>query len=209
MRRGWLYMLLTVGCALAGCKRDGAAASAAVDGGRTRSAEEAPGNLSAAQLTAYVRYQRAMVEVYDALFRELERLGKNVDGGPSGIPPQVRVVETKALAEEQARQDAGLTEAELAWIEPLVLEVLNARALARSLDAQGQLAELEAMRDQLQGEAREGLEQTLLELREEQAEAARLTAVRAKYGDANVDQVLSQEPALAENYELWLKKISG
>jgi len=160
-------------------------------------------------VTAYVRYQRAMVDVYDALFRELEKLGKNVDGGPSGIPPQVRVVEAKALAEEKARQEAGLSEGELGWIEPLVMDVLNARALARSLDPQGQIAELEAMRDQLTGDAREGLEQTILDLREEQEEAVRLTGVREKYGDANVEQVLRQEAALFENYELWLKKISG
>lgn len=163
-----------------------------------------------AQLGAYARYQRAMVDVYDALFRDLERLGsQRTDGGASGIPPQVRVVEAQALAEERARQEAGLTEAELTALEPLVLDVLNARALVKSLDAHSQLSELEAMRDQLEGDARAGIEQTIEDLKAEQAEAEKLTEVRARHGDANVERVLAHERALSENHELWLSRIAA
>lgn len=184
----------------------GDAGAASADAGAIIEAEPI---LTDDRLLSYIRYQRAMVDVYDSLFRELERLGGRTDGGPEGIPPQVRVVEQKALAEEQARRQAGLTAEEVDWIEPLVLDVLNARGLARSLDATDQLAELAAMRDQLQGEAREGLEQTLQDLRLEQEEALRLSDVRAKYGDENVDAVLRHEKPLMENHQLWLSKITG
>lgn len=212
MRTGWLVGAIIVfgfGCTRAKDGPSGLGHDAGPADGDAGVTTEAQPTLTDDRLLSYIRYQRAMVDVYDSLFRELERLGGRTDGGPEGIPPQVAVVEAKAQAEERARTDAGLTAAEVDWIEPMVLDVLNARGLARSLDATDQLEELTAMRDQLQGEAREGLDQTIQDLRLEQEQALRLSDVREKYGDRNVDAVLRHEQALSENHQLWLSKISG
>ncbi len=206
-------LLLIASTSLCACTR---AAVSAPDAGSSRAQREGDAQRSfplvtLAQLDGYARYQRAMISVYEQLFRDLERAGNGArprDAG-AGVPAAVRVVEARALAEEKARKESGLAEADLAWIEPMVIDVIAARSLAKSLDAQAQISELEAMEGELQGDVKEGIEQTVEELKAQQEEGLHLSEQRAKYGDANVDRVLGREEELTRNYEQWLARMTG
>ncbi len=196
-------------CALAACRSHRPAPPAA-PAPLAGAADASQPLLTAAELDGYVRYQREMIGVYEQLFRDLDRVGSGArDAGPTGIPPAVRIVEVRARAEEEARRRSGLGEDELAWIEPMVLDVVSARALARTLDPQAEVAELKAMRQQVDGELREGLDQTIEDLQRQQDEASRLAEQRHKYGDANVDLVLTREAELTKNHDAWLSRLSG
>jgi hypothetical protein len=178
---------------------------------RDAGAQSGPPLITLAQLDGYARYQKATISVYEQLFRDLERAGGGAharDAGAAALAA-VRVVEVRALAEERARKESGLSEADLAWIEPMVIDIVAARSLARSLDAQAQISELEAMKGELQGDVREGIEQTVEELKAQQAEGLRLSEQRARYGDANVDRVLGREEELTRAYEQWLARMTG
>jgi hypothetical protein len=97
---------------VAGCQRE--APSTAPDAPRqsTKTPADAGGAsaFTPGKLDAYVKYQRAMVDVYDHLFRALERMGPRPDAGGGGArDPVVRAVDERARMEEKLRREAGLT----------------------------------------------------------------------------------------------------
>jgi hypothetical protein len=113
----------------------------------------------------------------------------------------MKLIESKAKAEEQARKEARLTEEDVNGLAEVVTAVISQRQLAQALQTEEELKKLEEMAAKLTPEQREELEPQLAAMRERNEELQKLAEVRRTYGDANVDLVLTREADLAKNYQ--------
>jgi DNA gyrase/topoisomerase IV subunit A len=170
-------------------------------------AEPAPGSyvVKKEKLDAYVGYQRKLLEAYEALLRDMARVqGRMLDGGTemlADVNAAMKLIESKAKAEEAARKEAGLSEEDVNGIAEVVTAVIGQRQLAQALQTEEELKKLEEMQAKLTPEQREELEPQLAAMRERNEELQKLVEVRRTYGDANVDTVLTREADLAKNYQ--------
>jgi hypothetical protein len=98
------------------------------------------------------------------------------------------------------RADAGLSDGDIQALEALTAEVALARAGSGGPELEDALRALESAKDQLPAEQRAGVERTIERLRSQQERARSLSEVRARWGDAAVDAVLTREKAVLE---LW------
>jgi hypothetical protein len=157
------------------------------------------------KLDAYVGYQRKLLEAYEALLRDMARVhGRMLDGGGemvADVNAAMKLIESKAKAEEAARKEAGLSEEDVNGIAEVVTAVIGQRQLAQALQTEEELKKLEEMQAKLTPEQREELEPQLAAMRERNEELQKLVEVRRTYGDANVDTVLTREVDLAKNYQ--------
>ncbi|MFZ5469032.1 MAG: hypothetical protein ACOZIN_06280 [Myxococcota bacterium] len=172
--------------------------------------KQQPYTLTEAKLTAFFDYQRKVLGLYAPTTKDLARLDAHGDGGVApaaqGAEEVLDEVDKRAQAEARARAEAALTEEDVQVIGQMVSDVFAKRALARALDHEGMLAQLQKMKEGLPAEAREGVEKSIAEMRAQQEERARLAEERAKYGDANVELLLRREEELARNWEALLSQ---
>ena len=157
------------------------------------------------KLDAYVGYQRKLLEAYEALLRDLAKVpGRMKDGSGemvADINAAMKLIESKAKAEEEARKEAGLSDEDVNGLAEVVTAVISQRQLAQALQTEEELKKLEEMQAKLTPEQREELEPQLAAMRERNEELQKLVEVRRTYGDANVDLVLGREADLAKNYQ--------
>jgi hypothetical protein len=156
------------------------------------------------KLDAYVGYQRKLLEAYEALLRDMAKVhGRLQEGGgeKADMNAAMKLIESKAKAEETARKEAGLTEEDINGLAEVVTAVVSQRQLAQALQTEEELKKLEEMQAKLTPEQREELEPQLAAMRERNEELQKLVEVRRTYGDANVDMVLGREADLAKNYQ--------
>ncbi|NTX00990.1 hypothetical protein HUA74_02975 [Myxococcus sp. CA051A] len=208
--------------AFSGCKKDGATGSDApgvADGGGVAGlvAEEATGAgpyvVTPEKLTAYVAYQRRMLEVYGSQVKGLQGLGALVDAGTPEAMAEVRaglkVVEAKAKAESEARTQAGLSVSDVNGLAEVVTAVISQRQLGRTLQYEEELRKLEELQEKLPPEQRQELAAQVASMRHQVESFQKLTDVRREYGDANVDVVLTREDELMKNYQEMLRVFTG
>jgi len=156
------------------------------------------------KLHAYVGYQRKLLEAYEALLRDMAKVHGRLQEGSSEMADMnaaMKLIESKAKAEETARKEAGLTEEDINGLAEVVTAVISQRQLAQALQTEEELQKLEEMQAKLTPEQREELEPQLAAMRERNEELQKLVEVRRTYGDANVDLVLGREADLAKNYQ--------
>lgn len=206
---------------LAGCPREESEEErreAAITQARVRAVVEAeaedslgPGEyaLTAEKLDAFVRYQRRLLEVYASLSQEGERLMMKSDGGLAVARLASAALQTKAEAERAARESLGLTQRDVRMIGAMATQVASRRGLARSLRLEEGLAELEEAKARLGKARQEELEKEIEALRTQRADLIALEATRERWGDANVDLLLSREADLVENYQAMLAQFSS
>jgi hypothetical protein len=225
MSRGCLavapWALIAAAAALsAGCKKEDPARSGAAAGTvRAQAAADAsaPLALTPARLEAFVKYQARLVALYDAVLKQRERQGgepgalaRLPDGGwVDPVKASLALFEGKAGAEEQARAEAGLSEEEVAQLEPLVAEVISERANARDQDPSESIRKFEAMRDQLSEDQRAPVEEQIAEMRLHHEELMGNAEQRQRYGDAAVDLVLTREAELIRLRKEWIARIAA
>ncbi len=213
--RKLLWVLFAAGT-LAGCKeeaapgpvrreaelvareRPGAAAEVEEDSG--------PYVLTPEKLDAYVGYQRRMLDVYAVTAKDLLEVRGKV---ASGHAESMKVIEAKAEAEREARQEAGLSEKDVNRIGAIVTDVITQRHMAAMLDLAGELQKLEAMKARLRPEQQKELEPQLEAMRQRVEELERLAVARSAHGDENVDRVLTREQELMRNYQDMLRSFGG
>jgi hypothetical protein len=161
--------------------------------------------LTKEKLDAYVGYQRKLLDAYEALLTDMAKVhGRLRDGGgemQADLNASMKLIESKAKAEEAARKEAGLSEVDVNGIAEVVTAVIGQRQLAQALQTEEELKKLEEMQAKLTPEQREELEPQLAAMRERNEELQKLVEVRRTYGDANVDIVLTREADLAKNYQ--------
>ncbi len=221
MRRSLWVLCMALG--ICACKRDkeaqaspsSQAARPSVASSESKQAEEGlePGAeygpsayvVTKPKLEAYVGYQRRLLEAYEALLRDMAKVHGRLKEGEGEMVADVnaamKLIESKAKAEEQARKEAGLTEEDVNGLAEVVTAVISQRQLAQALQTEEELKKLEEMAAKLTPEQREELEPQLAAMRERNEELQKLTEVRRTYGDANVDLVLTRETELAKNYQ--------
>lgn len=172
-----------------------------------------PYAVTKAKLDAYVGYQRRMLEVYGSMLKGLQGLGALVDAGTPEAMASARaglkVVEAKAKAEAEARQQAGLSEDDVNGIAEVVTAVISQRQLGRTLQYEEELKKLEALQAKLPPEQQEGLAAQVASMRRQVESFEKLADVRRDYGDANVDLVLTREDDLMKNYQEMLRVFTG
>ncbi|HEX8697764.1 MAG TPA: hypothetical protein VF815_02900 [Myxococcaceae bacterium] len=222
MRRS-LWVLFGVLVSFSACKKEqeaeapssmeAARPSKASPGGKQAEDELAPGTefgpsayvVTKEKLDAYVGYQRKLLEAYEALLRDMAKVhGRMKEGGgemQADINESMKLIESKARAEEAARKEAGLSEEDVNGLAEVVTAVISQRQLAQALQTEEELKKLEEMQAKLTPEQREELEPQLAAMRERNEELQKLVEVRRTYGDANVDMVLGREADLAKNYQ--------
>jgi hypothetical protein len=155
------------------------------------------------KLDAYVGYQRKLLEAYESLQKDLAKVKR--DGGRgeglAEVNATMKFIEGKAKAEEEARQEAGLSEEDVNGIAHVVTDVISQRQLTQALQFDEELKKLEEMQAKLTPEQREELAPQLAAMRERLEDLQSLTEARSTYGDANVDRVLTREEELTKNYQ--------
>jgi hypothetical protein len=176
-------------------------------------AEVGPYTVTKEKLDAYVGYQRRMLDVYGSLLKGLHGLGALVDAGTPEAMASARaglkVVEAKAKAEAEARQQAGLSESDVNGIAEVVTAVISQRQLGRTLQYEEELKKLEALQAKLPPEQQEGLAAQVASMRRQVEAFEKLADARRDYGDANVDVVLTREDDLMKNYQEMLRVFTG
>ena len=191
----------------------GEAAEPAVGAPAEGEAQAGPYPVTKAKLDAYVGYQHRMLEVYGSLLKGLHGLGALVDAGTPEAMASARdglkVVEAKAKAEAEARQQAGLSEDDVNGIAEVVTAVISQRQLGRTLQYEEELKKLEALQAKLPPEQQEGLATQVASMRRQVEAFEKLADVRRDYGDANVDVVLTREDDLMKNYQEMLRVFTG
>jgi hypothetical protein len=186
MRRS-LWVLCAV-LAFSGCKKEKAEAarpsseaarpSPALSEGKQAEETLEPGTefgptayaVTKEKLDAYVGYQRKLLEAYEALLRDMAKVhGRMLDGGGEMLADMnaaMKLIESKAKAEEAARKEAGLSEEDVNGIAEVVTAVIGQRQLAQALQTEEELTKLEEMAAKLTPEQREELEPQLASMRE-------------------------------------------
>lgn len=207
--------------AFSGCKKDGATGSEAPGvedaGGGALAAEEAVGAgpyvVTPEKLTAYVAYQRKMLEVYGSQVKGLQGLGALVDAGTPEAMAELRaglkVVEAKAKAEAEARVEAGLSVADVNGLAEVVTAVIGQRQLGRTLQYEEELRKLEQLQEKLPPEQRPELAAQVASMRAQVESFQKLADVRQQFGDASVDVVLTREEDLMKNYQEMIRVFTG
>ncbi|WP_338864621.1 hypothetical protein [Myxococcus stipitatus] len=207
--------------AFSGCKKGGATGSEAPGvedaGSAALAAEEAAGAgpyvVTPEKLTAYVAYQRKMLEVYGSQVKGLQGLGALVDAGTPEAMAELRaglkVVEAKAKAEAEARVEAGLSVADVNGLAEVVTAVIGQRQLGRTLQYEEELRKLEQLQEKLPPEQRPELAAQVASMRAQAESFQKLTDVRQQFGDASVDVVLTREEDLMKNYQEMIRVFTG
>lgn len=217
----WGLLVLVLGIAATGCKKEltpKQAQEAELERLRQAAAEEAdredsapPGSyvVTAGKLDAFVRYQRRMIEVQAALVRDTQRLMSRTDGGLATAQASMDVLRSKADAEEAARRELGLTAHDVRMLSGMVMEVASRRSLARSLRLDDALAELAEAQQRLGTERQEELAEQIEAVRKQHEALSGLRDARARWGDANVELLLTREADLTRNYQDMLEQFEG
>jgi hypothetical protein len=162
------------------------------------------------KLDAYVGYQRKLLEAYESLLRDMAKVKLNAgkEDSLAEVNATMKLIEGKAKAEEVARKEAGLNEADVNGLAEVVTAVIGQRQLTQALKFDEELKKLEEMEAKLRPEQREELAPQLAAMRERNEDLQKLSEVRRTYGDANVDLVLTREEDLTKNYQDMLNTFS-
>ena len=139
--------------------------------------------LTPEKLTAFIRYHSLMS-------------GQATDAGSP---------EQQASIMERARIETGLSVQDLEEMESMIPKVIGKRAFARQLADEKSLESLENMKAKVPLRHQRQLERLVGWNKAQRAEAMGLAEERKRYGDANVDLILSQE---AELLRLWDSEIA-
>ncbi|MGA9525409.1 MAG: hypothetical protein WBV82_28375 [Myxococcaceae bacterium] len=149
----------------------------------------------------YLAFQDRSLKLHGETVRELIALEQR-DAGTG--PEAAALVRRQAEAVMALRQEAGLTDRDVRELERIVGDVISRRALAATAEEAAALSDLENLAARLSDADRTALETSLASVREQQRALEALTEERKRYGDANVDAVLSRERELTR---LWQRTI--
>jgi hypothetical protein len=170
-----------------------------------------PYTITDEKLEAYVGYQRRMLKVYETVQKDMQGLEARAfkEGAPEVARARLKLIETKAKAEEEARREARLTEDDINGIAEVVTAVIAQRQLARQMGFDEELQKLEALQAKLTPEQQQDLAPQVAEMRKRSQEFEGLAELRRAFGEANVERVLAREQQLTQGYQDMLKAFSG
>lgn len=166
---------------------------------------ETPYRMEPDKLDRFISYQERSLALYSKMLDELSR-AEAQDGGAASSVARVR---KHAAAQEHLRRELGLSERDVREMERIVGDVVARRAMVTSGTQDDSLQQMRALAAQMPEEQRAEFQATLATLERQQQQAAALTEERRKYGDANVELVLTREAQLARQWNRAIAAFSG
>lgn len=155
------------------------------------------------KLDRFIRYQEQSLALYSKMFEELEK----GSGADAGVAASVARIREHALAEARLRESLGLSDGDVRALEQIVGDVVARRAAAAALRTEEDpVAKLKVLAAKMPGEQRAEFQATLAALELQRQAAGSLVEERRKYGDANVDLILTREAQLTAQ---WNQAISA
>lgn len=158
-------------------------------------------------LDKYIAYQDKTMALYSAL---LEQLGKaeGQDGGTERHKT-VALFRKHADAQEKVRREVGLSARDVYELERIVGDVISKRAVSPPAEQLESLRRMEELALQIPEAERPEFEKKLGALREAVATRDPLVEERRKYGDDNVDLVLTREKPLTRQWNHAISTFAG
>jgi hypothetical protein len=215
--------LITCACALSllACKKDKAAPPSGEPLEGAAAAEDpaaaGPYTLSPDKLDRYVKYEAKMIEVMAGTMKDVAAFEARADAGKyagalgaaGGMSDAVAVTRKRAEAEEAARKQVGLSSDELDRIDQVVHDIIAKRLVSKDVVDDSMIASMESMRDRMPKDQQASLDRPISEMKKLRDDVKNLTEERQKFGDANVDLVLSREADLMKNWEAQMNALGG
>lgn len=165
-------------------------------------AQEAPASgpkLTLEVLDRYIQYRRES----DALTLEAgEAMVREASGPGPGVNMMERLKQIKD-ADDAVRAKHGLSEADFSSLDRMVRDICDSKFMAESVAFKVMKERFEAQAAGPQSPERDLGKVGLAMLRNQLADSGDLSKLRAQYGDAAVDLVLSREKELKE---IWVAK---
>lgn len=160
--------------------------------------------LTGDKLDRYLVYQKQMVTLYSRLLKETGPIAKGRGAQVHRrelTPNRQAALEKLAADEERARAQSGLSLEELSAMEQIVREVIGKRIYGAALSEDESVQRMEEMKAKLPAEWQAETEKSIGEIRRNSDAIHRLPEERSKYGNANVDIVLSREAELTRAWK--------
>lgn len=165
--------------------------------------------ITAQRLDRYIKYQDETLKLYAEMMAALDDVGQVADAGAAAGAAPIQVIRRHARAQERARRKVGLTARDVHELERVVGDVISRRAMAEALVTDAPVQEIETLAARLPTEQRGELVRTLENLKKREQETRTLAEERKKYGDANVDQVLTREQELTRQWNQAIATFAG
>lgn len=162
--------------------------------------------IRADKLERFIEYQEKTIALYSEMLREpaSDPADASVDSAPS-----VARIRKHADAQERVRRELRLSERDVRELERVVGDVISRRAMAASVEDDASIREMEALSARLPEEKRGEFAATVTALKKQQEAVRTLAEERRKYGDANVDLVLTRETELMRQWNLAIATFAG
>jgi hypothetical protein len=167
-----------------------------------------PYALDADKLERFLTYQHAATA---ASIEALRRIGSV--GADSGTLTAFAAV-GGSLSDQKERVDAarkasGLSEQDIHAISPMVNDLAAKFVVGSSFDTSSLIKTLEQQAEHAPAQSKAQMAHAIAEMKATQERQAKLTEERAKWGDANVDLLLSKKDELITQYKENLAVLGG
>ena len=213
----WLFASVALGSGNIGCQKKAAPAPSppgAHQGPATTAAPSSPTApakpfvLDESKLERYIQYQRKVILASRDAIQSIARIGS--DAGTLSTLSQTRgALKGQGEAIDAAQMESGLSKDEIHAIEPMVHDVTSELMANETLKQTGVVKMIEEQMAHAPPEARAQLEKTLADMKAQQEEQTKLTKERQKYGDANVDVLVSRKDELIQLFKEAMGVLSG
>jgi hypothetical protein len=202
MRSGFGGLAPVVVLAMFGCDKGGSAPAPVLPRAVAPSARPAadphkPYVLDGDKLDRYIKYHRTVIA---ASFDALRNIGQI---GPDAGTVTTLVGVKGALGDQKDKMDAalkesGLTDADVTAIDPMVKDLSIQFTLGASFNQDALIEMLEKQAAQAPPQAKAQMEKSIAEMKAQKEARATLSVERKKWGDANVDVLVSRREQLVQ-----------
>lgn len=169
--------------------------------GSRQASSEAPSSIGQ-DVASSTRYQINRQKLDAFLRYHALRSLQLTDGGQPASP------ERQAMDFDWARTEAGLSVQDLEQLESIVTKVIGKRAFARQLADDKSLETLENVKAKVPLHRQKDLDQLLSWNKSQRNQASSLAEERQRYGDANVDVILTRESELMRLWDSELAQLT-
>jgi len=164
--------------------------------------------LDAAKLDRYIDYQRRVIAASREALQNIAKVGADA-GTFSALSQTSGALKQQGNAVDAALKESGLSKEDVHAIEPMVSDVTAELMASETMNQMNIIKTLEDQMQRVPPEARAQMEKTVKQMKDEQDSRAKLSKERAKYGDANVDLLVSKKDALVQLFKDSLALLSG
>ncbi len=164
--------------------------------------------LDAAKLDRYIEYQRKVIAASRETLQNIAKIGADA-GTFSALSQSSGALQEQGNAVNAALKESGLSKEDVHAIEPMVNDVTAELMASETVNQMNIIKMLEDQMQHVPPDARAQMEKTVKQIKDEQEARAKLTKEREKYGDANVDLLVSKKDALLQLFKDSMRILGG